>query len=231
MSIARRLAEIRESIAMACSRSGRTLSDVRLLAVSKMQPLELIEEAYAAGLRDFGENYVQELAQRRKALLHLSEIRWHLIGHLQTNKAKQALQSAHVFEALDSEKLLQELAHRAADSGARLPWPVFIQVNIDAEPTKSGVLPDAVEKLMYKVISEKVLKLEGLMSIPEPKHPSEKMRPAFRKLAQLAQKTSNACGLTSQLQLSMGMSEDFEVAIEEGANWVRVGRKLFGDRP
>lgn len=217
MSIAARLSEIRGAISQACARVGRDAGDVNLLAVSKLQPAEAIEEAYHAGQRDFGENYVQELVGKRARLAHLTDLRWHLIGHLQTNKAKQVVAAADFFHALDSEKLARELAKRATR-----PLPVFIEVNVDREATKAGVMPEGVEALIQFVCAEPNLKLEGLMCIPEHREPIELMRPAFRALADLARPRG--------LKLSMGMSSDFEIAIEEGAHWVRVGTKLFGER-
>ncbi|MBI3557595.1 MAG: YggS family pyridoxal phosphate-dependent enzyme [Deltaproteobacteria bacterium] len=222
VSIARRLSEIQAVVNAAAARASRKPGDVRILAVSKIQPIALIEECYSLGLRDFGENYVQELVEKRRLLAHLKDIRWHLIGHLQTNKAKQVVNEADCFHALDSEKLLRELARRA-----ERVLPVFIEVNIDDEPSKAGVPPAVVEALVQAVRAEPKLKLEGLMCIPEAKSDPEMMRPAFRRMSALARKVEQ----THPLLLSMGMSSDFEVAVEEGANWVRVGAKLFGERP
>ena len=220
-----RLDEIRAQIASACARVKRDSSSVRLLAVSKTQPLELIEEAYDLGLRDFGENYVQELVGKREKLAHLPNINWHLIGPLQTNKARLAVANAEVFHALDSAKLTQMLGRRAQEIGLGAPWPVFIQVNVDVEASKAGVSPNDLPALITAVRDEPALKLEGLMCIPEPKSDIEQMRPAFKRLVDLARQH----GLTDS-KFSMGMSEDFTVAIEEGAHLIRVGRRLFGPR-
>lgn len=217
-----RLAEVEGEIAAACQRAGRPRSDVRLLAVSKTQSDEAIRELYGLGVRDFGENYVQELLHRRERLADLAEARWHLIGPLQTNKVRVALGAAASFHALDSEKLLREIEKRYAAEAA--PWPVFAQVNIDGEASKAGLAPDAVAGFVAAARECAAVRLEGLMAIPEPLRPVEKMRPAFGRLRALAE----ACG--GGLRLSMGMSEDFGVAIEEGAHWVRVGRRLFGER-
>lgn len=221
MSIALHINEIRAEIDSACARTQRDPSTVHLLAVSKHQPVSLLEEAYFAGLRDFGENYVQELLEKKAALAHLPGIRWHLIGHLQTNKARLASGAADYFHALDSEKLARELAKRAVK-----PLSVFIQVKIDDERTKSGMSEHEVGSLIELVRKEPMLRLEGLMCIPEPRSPIELMRPAFRRLASLA----SGFEADAALKLSMGMSSDFTIAIEEGANWIRVGTRLFGER-
>lgn len=225
MSLADRLQKIRTEIGNACKRSQRSVSEVHLLAVSKLQPVELIEEAYALGLRDFGENYVQELKEKKEQLSHLSEIRWHLIGPLQSNKAKLALQSADVFQALDSLKLAQKLASAAKALGRQRPWSVFVQVNVDEEETKSGVNPNDLAPLVEGIKNLPALKLTGLMCIPRPRENLEVMRDPFKKLRSLSEQFPEL-----GLQLSMGMSEDFQIAIEEGANWIRVGRSLFGAR-
>lgn len=217
MSIAQRLSEIGARVSGACGRSGRDPRTVHVLAVSKLQPAAAIEEAYHAGQRDFGENYVQELLEKREKLQHLPGIRWHLIGHLQTNKAKQVAAAIDFFHALDSEKLIVELAKRT-----QRILPVFIEVNVDAEGGKAGVSPELLPQLIKSVRAEPKLKLEGLMCIPQHHDQAELMRPAFKRLAALAAPTA--------LQLSMGMSADFEVAVEEGANWIRVGTLLFGAR-
>lgn len=224
MSIALRLSEIRSDIEQACARSGRQSRNVNILAVSKLQSKESIEEAYAAGIRDFGENYVQELLQKKKQLTHLTDIRWHLIGHLQTNKAKVVSNEVSSFHALDSEKLAIELNKRTENS-----LPVFIEVNIDNEPSKEGIAPEKLSEFIAVVGRQPRLKIEGLMCIPEHKEPIEMMRPAFKKLSLLAKSLRETTPY--ELKLSMGMSSDYVVAIEEGANWIRIGTKLFGERP
>ena len=221
LSLRERLAEVEGAMAAACRQAGRPRGDVHLLAVSKTQPDEAVRELYGLGVRDFGENYVQELLGRRERLSDLRDARWHLIGPLQTNKVKSVMDAAASFHALDSEKLLHEIEKRSHGT----PWLVFVQVNIDGEPTKSGIAPDDVPAFVTLARKSPAVRVEGLMAIPEPRHPIEAMRPAFQKLRALAA----ACG-GAPLQLSMGMSEDFTVAIEEGAHWVRVGRRLFGER-
>ncbi|MBI2605152.1 MAG: YggS family pyridoxal phosphate-dependent enzyme [Deltaproteobacteria bacterium] len=223
------LSRVRERLKRACIRAGRDPGGAHLIAVSKLQPVALIEEAYRLGVRDFGENYARELAEKRRALKHLPGLRWHLIGPLQTNKAKAAVENADFFHALDSEKLALELCKRVDRidrlAGRDRPFSVFLQVNLDGEASKSGVAPEDAGGLAAFIRAKNELRLEGLMCIPEPR-PPERMRPAFQRLRELA----NTIG-GEPLALSMGMSEDFEVAVEEGANWVRVGRAIFGERP
>lgn len=212
------------AVAAACRRTGRDPATVHLIAVSKFQPISAIEEAYRAGQRDFGESYVQELERKRKALSHLTDIKWHLIGHLQTNKVKSALPLANFFHALDSERLANEISKRSASD---TPWPVFIEVNIDNEQSKSGIPSTRATDLAAAILKAPALRLWGLMCIPAP---DADPRGSFRKMAILAEAIEAAhAGLS--LQLSMGMSDDFEIAVEEGANWIRVGTKLFGERP
>jgi pyridoxal phosphate enzyme (YggS family) len=225
MTVAANFQKIRESIASACLDVNRNPNDVQLLAVSKLQSIELIEEAYACGQRHFGENYVQELLEKRARLSHLRDVSWHLIGHLQSNKAKIAVANADYFQALDSVKLARELSRRVGETTPGKRLPVFIQVKVDSEETKSGVDPGDIGLLVRAVDQEAGLKLHGLMCIPESRPNPEEMRPAFQVLSRLAK------NIGRPLQLSMGMSEDFEVAIQEGAHWIRVGRKLFGERP
>ncbi len=223
LSLKERLAEVETAIATACKLVSRERGSVRLLAVSKTQPDKLIEEAYGLGLRDFGENYVQELAARRQRLAHLKDVRWHLIGPLQSNKVKLALECADVFHALDSESVLKAVQRRVGPEGK--PWPVFVQVNINGEGTKSGLTPPDVPVFIEAVRAAREVQLRGLMAIPAPHADIDRMRPAFRALKELATRI-----LGPAAQLSMGMSDDFPVAIEEGAHWVRVGRRLFGER-
>ncbi len=220
------LSRVRAKIEGACRRAGRDPGDVHLIAVSKLQPVALIEEAYRLGVRDFGENYVQKLVEKKQALKHLPGLRWHLIGPLQTNKAKAAVENADFFHALDSEKLALELCKRVNRiAGRDRPLPVFLQVNLDGEASKSGATPNSAQALADFIRTKKELRLEGLMCIPEPR-PAKEMRQAFQRLRELANTIGGA-----PLALSMGMSDDFDVAIEEGAVWIRVGRALFGERP
>ena len=227
------LLEIQNRILIACQRAfdgkGRSAKDVQLLAVSKMQPDDLVEQAYLLGLRHFGENYVQELMRKREKFIHLSEIKWHLIGPLQTNKIKIALESADFFHALESIKTLNEIERRSAKIEVGfIPWQIFIQVNIENENTKAGVSPAALPEFVKRVLATHSLCLRGFMIIPAAKENPEHMRTVFREMKLISNKLEQKWG--RPFELSMGMSNDFEIAIEEGAHWVRIGRSLFGDR-
>lgn len=218
------LATVRHKIATACQRAGRSPDEVTLIAVSKLQPIALIEAAYQAGQRDFGENYAQELRDKASELAHLTELRWHAIGTLQSNKVKYVAKVAQSFHALCSLDIAQELGKRRSE----VPIDVLIEVNIAGEDSKSGIAPSAVEALAAQVRTVAGVRLVGLMCMPpQPEPPScwtpEDNRPHFAKLRALAK----SLGLA---QLSMGSTSDYEVAIEEGATIVRVGRSIFGER-
>ena len=201
--------------------------------MSKFQTAGLIEEAYQAGLRDFAENYVQSLEDRRSTLAHLSDARWHLIGHLQSNKVKSALQIANVFHALDSEKLFDMISKRLKETPTWAPWPVFIEVNIDAEPQKAGISPEMAFSLVERVLGDRHLSLLGFMCVPRADGSLGQLRESFVRMRLLRDKVQEDLknkGINQPLLLNMGMSGDFEVAIEEGADWVRLGTILFGER-
>jgi len=218
VSIRDNIAAVEERIARACVRAGRAREDVKLVAVSKTFPAEFVDEAIAAGITDIGENRVQE-ARDKKPLVHGS-VRWHLIGHLQTNKAKDAVKLFDVIEAVDSLDLAEKLAHAAEGQGKTID--VMLQVNIGDEPQKSGLGREDVDVIAKQVGGLAPLRLIGLMAIPPVGTPDES-RPYFRELRSMR----DALGLK---ELSMGMSEDFEAAIEEGSTMVRVGRAIFGSR-
>jgi pyridoxal phosphate enzyme (YggS family) len=220
VSAARRLEEVRARIARAAERAKRDPASVRLLAVSKTQPASAVREAYDAGQRAFGENYVQELSEKSLALAALPDLEWHFIGHLQRNKVKDVLRAtaAPVIHTVDSTRLADELARRAGDAKVR----VLLQVNVAREPQKSGVLPEELPALLAHARTLPSLDVRGLMTIPPDAEP-EDARPHFRALRSLAE----AHALP---ELSMGMSADLEVAIEEGATIVRVGTAIFGAR-
>lgn len=221
------LSEIRKRIIKACERSQRDPNEVHLLAVSKMQPDHCIEEAYALGIRDFGENYAQELLRKKKMFDHLNGVRWHMIGPLQRNKVKNILGVADFFHALDQESLLSEFQKRseALNSSSNLaPLKVFIEVNVDDETSKAGVPLSQVRDLAKKTNELKCISLAGLMCIPSP---TGDVRKAFQKMAALRSELQEE-GIP--LALSMGMSGDYEIAIEEGSNWIRLGTALFGER-
>lgn len=198
----------------------------QLLAVSKTQDATAVAELAAAGQRAFGENYVQEAAAKTAALAGL-ELQWHLIGHLQSNKAEQAAQLFDWVQTVDRPKLVAALA-RHRDPG-RAPLQVLIQVNIDDEASKHGCRPEDVPALAAAIAAEPRLRLRGLMVIPTPHEDPERRRPAFRRSAALFQALRAADpGIDT---LSMGMSDDYAIAIEEGATMVRIGTALFGARP
>jgi PLP dependent protein len=222
------LTRVQERIAWACRRAGRRPEDVKLVAISKTFPAERIREAYEAGLRDFGENRVQEAASKRPELSDLA-ITWHLVGHLQTNKAKHARELFHWVHSVDSEKIAQKLDQTAASSGERLQ--VLLEVNLGEEPSKFGAGGEDVLRLAEQVGRLETLELRGLMTVPPFFEDPERVRPYFRRLRELAQsiciaKIQNVC----MEHLSMGMTHDFEIAIEEGATIVRVGTGIFGER-
>ncbi len=217
---AARWAAVQADVAEACRRAGRPASSVEVLAVSKLQPVAALRAAYAAGVRAFGENYAQELRDKALALADCPGIRWHAIGALQTNKAKYVAKTAHVFHALDRVALAEELARRR--TGA--PLEVYLEVNLAAEATKSGLPEQAIGPLLAAVRALPQLKAVGLMCMPPFSEDPEASRPAFRQLKALA----DAHGLSG---LSMGTTQDFAVAVQEGATVVRVGTALFGPRP
>ena len=212
MSIAENLAAVERRIRDACERAGRKRADVTLVAVSKTFPAEKIDEAIAAGVTHIGENRVQEARDKKPQVRGAA--RWHLIGHLQSNKAKDAVQIFDLIETVDSIDLAQKIA-RASERARN----VLLQVNIGDEPQKSGVAPAEIENVARQIRAIDGVNLIGLMAIP----PIGDVRPHFRRLRALR----DSLGLE---HLSMGMSEDFEIAIEEGSTMVRIGRAIFGPR-
>jgi pyridoxal phosphate enzyme (YggS family) len=215
VDVAAGLAGVHARISAACARARRDPASVRLIAVSKTKPLAMLQEAVAAGQRIFGENYAQELREKAEAL---PGVEWHFIGALQTNKAKLVVGRAALIHTCDRLALAQELSKRA--KAAAIVQRVLLEVNVGGEPQKAGVLPAEAPRLLDEVRALPVLACEGLMCIP----PAEgDPRAHFRALRALA----SALGLA---QLSMGMSADYEAAIEEGATLVRVGTAIFGER-
>jgi pyridoxal phosphate enzyme (YggS family) len=209
---------VEERIARACTRAGRARDEVTLVAVSKTFPAEFVEDAIAAGITEVGENRVQE-ARDKKPLVR-GAARWHLIGHLQTNKAKDAVKLFDVIQSVDSLDLAEKLAREAESHGKR--QEVMLQVNVGDEPQKSGIARSEVEAIIRQTSALQSLHVIGLMAIP-PIGTADESRPYFRELRSMR----DALGLQ---HLSMGMSEDFEAAIEEGSTIVRVGRAIFGSR-
>jgi PLP dependent protein len=222
------IARVRERIKMACQRAGRRPEDVTLVAISKTFPAECIREAYQAGLRNFGENRVQEAAAKRPELSDLT-VTWHLVGHLQSNKARHARELFHWIHSVDSAKVAQKLDQSAVCSGEKLQ--VLLEVNLGEEPSKFGAGEEEILRLAEQVSRFETLELRGLMTIPPLFEDPERVRPFFRRLRELAQ-TISAAKLqnVSMEHLSMGMTHDFEIAIEEGATMVRVGTGIFGER-
>jgi hypothetical protein len=214
------LMRVRERIAAAAFRAGRRPDDVLLIAVSKTVEIERIREAIEAGASALGENRVQEAKAKVAALGRPAP--WHLIGHLQTNKVKDALAIFDVIHSIDRLEVAREIERRAA--GAGRPVDVLLEVNVAHEPQKSGFTPEAVAGALDAIADMAHLKVRGLMAIPPVVERPEDSRPAFRTLSALAERY----GLG---ELSMGMSGDFEVAVEEGATMVRVGTAIFGPRP
>ena len=212
-----RLAAVRERITRAAERARRDPAEITLLAVTKVFPAAAIREAYELGLREFGENYVQELENKWPEVVDLAHTRFHLIGHLQSNKSKKAAELFQVIQTVDSPKL----ARRLNDAGRALD--VMLEVKLSEEDAKSGADPAALAELIEAVGGCGNLRLLGLMSMPPWTEDAEASRPYFRRLRELAEQY----GLR---QLSMGMSHDLEAAIEEGATCVRVGTALFGKR-
>ena len=207
-------------IAAAAARAGRKRSDIQLVAVTKKFPASVICEAYALGLRDFGENYVQEFEAKRTELAGCPDARYHFIGHLQSNKTKIAAEIFHVIQTVDSPKIARRLD---VDAGAHPSLDVLIEVKLSTEPAKAGAAPGEVPALVEAIRGCPHLRLLGLMTMPPWSDDAEQSRPYFARLRELA-------GQNGLPHLSMGMSHDLEVAIEEGATIVRVGTALFGPR-
>ena len=228
-SIRENIARVQERIATACRRVGRSPQEVSLLAACKNVPPERIREAFEAGVRDFGENRVQEAGAKRPALADLT-VAWHLIGHLQSNKAKAARDLFHWVQSLDSFHLAEKLHRSAPCSGDRLT--VLLEVNLGGEPAKSGSRESEVLDLARRIGELETLELRGLMLVPPYCENPEEVRPYFSRLRELANVVNSASLANVRMdELSMGMSHDLETAVEEGATIVRVGTAIFGPRP
>lgn len=229
--IRRRVEEVRSRIAEACRRAGRSDDEVTLVAVTKTFSAETVMEAVAAGLLDFGENRVQELTQKAHELEMLGarpSVRWHMIGHLQRNKARDVVEVAACFHGLDSLRLAVELDKRAS-VGERV-LPCLVQVNTSGEESKAGIHPDGVRSLVDGIRELERIDLRGLMTIAAPAENPEEVRHEFRALRQIRDSLVAEDSHLSLEYLSMGMSGDYEVAIEEGATHVRIGSAIFGGR-
>jgi pyridoxal phosphate enzyme (YggS family) len=225
-AFAANLTVVRERIAAACDRCGRSLADVRLLPVTKTVPANVLRLAYAAGISEFGENKLQEARDKRAMLAELP-IRWSIIGHLQTNKVKYLVRFASEFHALDSLRLADELNRRLDAEGRDLD--VFVQVNTSGEASKYGLAPGDLVPFVERLSDYPRLKPRGLMTLAVFSADTERVRGCFRLLRDLRDRMVKIH--PDLTQLSMGMSGDFEVAIEEGATVVRVGQAIFGARP
>jgi pyridoxal phosphate enzyme (YggS family) len=232
-NIATRLKIVRERIDGAALRSRRDASSIRLVLASKMQPVSAIRAAWRAGARDFGENYVQEAISKRAEVVDLADIRWHLIGHLQSNKARLAASAFELIHSVDSSRLATALARARTLDDPRIRASdaprvrALVEVNLGAESSKSGVVPDQVAHLLDA--SRDNVEIVGLMTIPPPTATPDLARPYFAQLREMRDRLAIETGITLS-ELSMGMSDDFEIAIEEGATIVRVGRAVFGER-
>ena len=231
MSITHQLAQIRDRISAAARRAGRNPADIALMAVCKTFPAEAIQEAYAAGQRLFGENRVQEFADKFPQLTELKDARFHMIGHLQSNKAAKAAEIFHAVDSIDSAKLAQRLNDVAQKIDKTLD--VLIEINVGGETAKSGLDPDSpeIEAILTQAPRWRHLNIRGLMTVPPFTDDPEGARPYFRKLRELRDRLAarNHPHVTLDT-LSMGMSHDFEVAIEEGSTCVRLGTAIFGTR-
>ena len=220
--VAAAIERVRERIALACQRSGRDPSSVQLVSVSKGHPEELIRVAYDAGMRVFGENYAQELAEKATRLSDLSDIGWRFIGHLQRNKIKLIERAQATVDTVDSLRLAEAISARATARGATVE--VLVQVNIGDERQKSGCKPEEVPALVESVRALPNVTLRGLMTVAPHLEDAEDTRPFFAALRELAQ----AQGLP---ELSMGMTHDLDQAVEEGSTMLRIGTAIFGPRP
>ena len=218
---------VEERICAACKRAGRDRSEVRLICVTKTKPVEMLQEAYEAGQRDFGENKVQEICRKKPDLP--PDIRWHMIGHLQRNKVRQLIGQTAMIHSVDSLRLAETISAEAVKAGIRIP--VLIEVNMAGEESKFGLAKEDVEELVRAAAALEGIQISGLMTIAPYTEDPETNRPYFAGLRELAVDIGQKCiDNVSMSVLSMGMTGDFEVAIEEGATHIRVGTGIFGER-
>ena len=227
--IAERVAAVRERIARAAERARRPASEVRLVAVSKTHPVAAVREAFAAGVRDFGENRVQEAEPKiaESGDLVAQGARWHLVGHLQSNKARRAAALFGLVQSIDSLELAERLARAGAESGQTLRG--LLEVDLAGEASKFGLPEPQLFEALRALRGQAGLRLEGLMVLPPLQDDVQAVRPYFRRLRELRDRALGE-GLLAAGELSMGMSHDFEAAVEEGATLVRVGTAIFGER-
>ncbi len=221
------IAHVRSLIAEAARRVGRTPQEITLMTVSKTMPVELVQMAYNLGVTDFGENRVQE-ALPKIAAFHPQGLRWHMIGHLQSNKASKAVSSFYCVHSVDSVHLAQTLNRHASEQGKHLP--VLLQINVSGETSKEGISLAGTPELARQVVALPQIQVEGLMTIAPLVEDPEQVRPVFRTLRLLRDQLRAELPFCSWQHLSMGMTGDYSVAIEEGATIVRIGRAIFGER-
>ncbi|NJM09659.1 MAG: YggS family pyridoxal phosphate-dependent enzyme [Bdellovibrionaceae bacterium] len=231
MSVAESLKKIEERIQAACARSGRIRASVRLLAVSKLQPPEKIREAYALGLRDFAENYAQEALDKQELLIGLSEARWHFIGRIQSNKAKMIAGRFALVHSVDSVKIADFFNRQPLSE----PQDILLQFNVANEASKGGAGESALFELASLAVQHANIRVRGLMVMPPLTADAEAARPFFKRAREVLRELRDKLGpevLTRHPlnELSMGTTQDFEVAIEEGATWIRLGESVFGVR-
>ena len=221
------LNEVRENIQKACEKAGRSPQEVTLIAVSKTKPLFMLEEAYEAGARDFGENKVQEILEKHPKMPE--DARFHMIGHLQRNKVKQVLPHAVLIHSVDSYRLAEQISQEAGKLG--ITAKILLEVNVAKEESKFGMMPEDVEEMAGQIAALPHLQIEGLMTIAPFVDDQEKNRPVFRKLYQLSVdiKKKNIDNVNMGV-LSMGMTGDYQVAVGEGSTMIRVGTGIFGAR-
>ena len=218
---------VREAIEKAAGRAGRDGSNVTLVAVTKGHPLEALRAALAAGLRDLGENRVEELAEK-VAVLGRETATWHMLGHVQSRKAKQAAETADLIHSVDTLKLARRISGFAAESGRRAP--VLIQVSLSGEDTKSGFPPDQAVDAIHEVLALPGVEVRGLMTMAPFVDDEKTLRRTFVGLRRIHEEAGKLPGYRGR-ELSMGMTNDFELAVEEGSTMVRIGTALFGERP
>ncbi|MBX5451394.1 YggS family pyridoxal phosphate-dependent enzyme [Thermogemmatispora sp.] len=225
--LAANLAHVRHRIAEAAARVGRQPEEITLVAVSKTFPVEFVKVAYNLGVTDFGENRVQE-ALPKIAAFHPSGLRWHMVGRLQSNKAKKVAEAFDWIESLESWHSAQALSRHAGALGRRLP--VLLEVNVAGEASKGGVSPEALPDFARQVAALPQLEVQGLMTVAPLVSNAEEVRPVFRTLRELLERLRSLLPQCPWQHLSMGMTDDYWVAIEEGATIVRLGRAIFGER-
>jgi len=229
-TLAENIAQVQSNIVQAAERVGRRLDEVTLVAVSKTKPVELIKQAYHLGLRDFGENRVQDALPKIAEFRHaeLQPVTWHMIGHLQRNKVNKVVGSFDSVQSVDNLQLAQALNSHAAELEIRIA--VLLQVNVSGEESKEGMTPEETSALAQQITALPHLDVQGLMTIAPQVQDPEEVRPVFRALRELRDRLRNQVPQSTWHQLSMGMTDDYGIAIEEGATIVRVGRAIFGER-